>query len=74
MSSGYLDSAYFKINQIVENLEENLLLDYIDNQTLSKIKSLKKDLEKCCNNLYELEMYLSGDTSVERMNNNWMIE
>jgi hypothetical protein len=42
MSDRYLDGAYFKVNQIIEDLEENLLLDYIDDTTLNKIKSLKK--------------------------------
>lgn len=74
MSSGSLDYAYLKVNQIVENLEENLILDYLDDKTLNKIKELKKDLEKCCNNIYELELYLSGDISLERMNNNWIIK
>jgi hypothetical protein len=73
MSDRYLDGAYFKVNQIIEDLEENLLLDYIDDTTLNKIKSLKKDLEKNSNNLYELEKYLSGDTSLEVMNHNWII-
>lgn len=72
MSGGSLDYASFKINSIIEDLQakKELDADYVHN-VLPEINELIAKLEIISHNIYELEWYLSGDTGIDRMHDEW---
>ena len=66
MSGGSLEYASFKINRIIENLEQ-----VEDDDVKLEIEQTIKELQSLSNNLYQLEWYLSGDIGIESMRSNW---